>query len=156
MKASRKVNRRSFMTSVLGGVVIGGGATALVIGRAEAQVYSGVTDSDTGQVHDRPGYGVGVRNQYTDRDTGPNGDPQFHGRGPNGRPEGSVSGQGSYGEAASGCSDTDGGPGSDPGGRGRSCNGQTPLRRYPPGHTRHCTDSDRGGGADPVQEGRHC
>ncbi|HMG48116.1 MAG TPA: hypothetical protein VK614_11725 [Allosphingosinicella sp.] len=156
MKTARKVNRRSFVASVLGGVVIGGGATALVIGRAEAQSYSGVTDSDTGQVRDRPGYGVGVRNQYTDRDTGPNADPQFHGRGPNGRPEGSVSGQGSYGEAASGCSDTDHGPGSDPGGRGRSCNGQTPLRRYPPGHTRHCTDSDRGGGADPVQEGRHC
>ena len=67
-----------------------------------------------------------------------------------------MSGQGSYGEAASGCSDTDHGPGSDPGGRGRSCNGQTPLRRYPPGHTRHCTDSDRGGNADPVQQGRHC
>jgi hypothetical protein len=156
MKVSRKVSRRSFMTSVLGGVVIGGGATALVIGRAEAQTYSGVTDSDTGQVRDRPGYGVGTRNQYTDRDTGPNADPQFHGRGPNGRPEGSVSGQGSYGEAASGCSDTDSGPGSDPGGRGRSCNGQTPLRRYPPDHTRHCTDSDRGGNADPVQQGRHC
>lgn len=156
MNRTRKPSRRSFLSLVIGGVA-GGGALAALAGRAEAfQTYSGVTDSDTGEVRDRPGYGVGARNQYTDRDTGPDADPQFHGRGPNGRPEGSVSGQGSYGEAASGCSDTDGGPGSDPGGRGRSCNGQTPLRRYPPGHTRHCTDSDRGGNADPVQQGRHC
>ena len=157
MEASRKLNRRSFVASVAGGVVIGGGAIALVTGRAEAQTYTGVTDSDTGNPHrDRPGYGTGTRTQYTDRDTGPNRDAQFHGRGPSGRPEGSTSGTGRYGEAASGCSDSDGGPGSDPGGRGVRCNGQTPPRRYPPGHTRHCTDSDRGSGADPVQQGRHC
>jgi hypothetical protein len=157
MNPSRKVSRRSFVGSVLGGVVIGGGATALVIGRAEAQVYSGVTDSDTGQVHDRPGYGVGTRNQYTDRDTGPNADPQFHGRGPNGGEEGSVSGNGRYDEPVRGCSDTDGGPGSDPAGRGRRCGGNPAWpRSQTPTHTRHCTDSDRGGNADPVQEGRHC
>jgi hypothetical protein len=158
MKASRRLTRRSFVASVLGGAALGGSATALITGRAQAQNmrYSGVTDSDTGEHADRPGYGVGTRNQYTDRDTGPNADPQFHGRGPNGRPEGSVSGQGSYGDAPSGCSDNDSGPGSDPGGRGRRCNGQTPLQRYPPGHTRHCTDSDRGGGADPVQQGVRC
>ena len=156
MKATRKLNRRSFVASVLGGIAAGGGATALVTGDAAAQTYSGVTDADTGTVRDRPGYGVGTRNRYTDRDTGPNADPQFQGRGPNGRPEGSVSGQGSYGDAPSGCSDSDGGPGADPGGRGVRCNGRTPPTRYPPGHTRHCTDSDRGSGADPVQQGRHC
>ena len=158
MKASRKLNRRSFFGSVLGGVVAGGGATMLVTGRAGAQNvrYTGVTDSDTGEHADRPGYGTGTRNQYTDQDTGPNADAQFHGRGPNARGEGSTSGTGRYGEAPSGCSDSDGGPGSDPGGRGVRCNGQTPPRHYPPGHTRHCTDSDRGTGADPVQQGRRC
>jgi len=157
MKPTRKLNRRSFLETVAGGAIAGGTLT-MVVGDASAQNarYSGVTDSDTGEHADRPGYGVGTRNQYTDRDTGPNADAQFHGRGPNGRPEGSVSGQGSYGEAASGCSDSDSGPGSDPGGRGRSCNGQTPRPTLPPGHTRHCTDSDRGTGADPVQEGRRC
>lgn len=144
------------MGRVLGGVFTGG-ALAVVAAPAEAyQSYSGVTDSDTGTVHDRPGYGVGTRNRYTDQDTGPNRDPQFGGRGPAGRGEGATSGTGRYGEAASGCSDSDGGPGSDPGGRGVRCNGQTPPRRYPPGHTRHCTDSDTGNRADPVQQGVRC
>jgi hypothetical protein len=154
MKAARRLNRRSFVASVIGGAALGGSATALVTGRAEAQNtrYCGVTDSDTGEHADRPGYGTGVRNQYTDRDTGPNADRQFHGRGP----QGEISGQGRYGEYPSGCSDSDGGPGSDPGGRGVRCNGGTPPTRYPPSSTRHCTDSDRGNGADPVQQGRHC
>lgn len=157
MEPTRKLSRRSFLGRVVGGAVTGG-ALATFAGHAGAQNvrYSGVTDSDTGEHADRPGYGVGTRNQYTDRDTGPGADPQFHGRGPNGRPEGSVSGQGSYGDAASGCSDSDSGPGSDPGGRGRSCNGQTPRATAPPATTRHCTDSDRGAGADPVQQGRRC
>jgi len=157
MKASRKLDRRSFVSSVLSGVVAGG-ATVLVTGRAAAQntIYSGVTDADTGEHADRPGYGTGTRNRYTDRDTGPDADAQFHGRGPAARPEGSTSGQGSYGEYAAPCSDSDGGPGADPGGRGVRCNGQTAPVRRPPGHTRHCTDSDRGAGADPVQQGRRC
>src|SRR5947199_791440 len=117
MKASRKLSRRSFAASVLGGVVIGGGATALLVGRANAQTYTGVTDSDTGQHADRPGYGTGARNQHTDSDTGPNADRQFHGRGPY------MGSQGSYGEPPTGCSDRDGGPGADPGGRGRHCAG---------------------------------
>ena len=159
MKSSRKVNRRSFVTSVLGGVVIGGGATALVTGQAGAQHtrYSGVTDSDVGEHADRPGYGVGTRNNYTDQDRGPNADAQFHGRGPNGRAEGSASGNGRYDEPVRGCSDTDGGPGADPAGRGRRCGGNPAWpRSQTPTHTRHCTDSDRSPNADPVQEGRHC
>jgi len=156
MNPTRKPSRRSFLTLVIGGVA-GGGALAALAGRAEAfQTYTGVTDSDVGQVHDRPGYGVGTRNQYTDQDTGPNADPQFHGRGPAGRQSGSTSGTGRYDGPASGCSDTDGGPGADPGGRGVRCNGGTATTRYPPTNTRHCTDSDRGSGADPVQAGRHC
>ena len=159
MKASRKLNRRSFVASVVGGAALGGSATAFLTGAAAAQNtrYSGVTDSDTGEHADRPGYGTGTRNQYTDRDTGPNADPQFHGRGPNGRREGSPSGTGAYDEPATNCSDTDGGPNADPGGRGRRCNGGHPWpRSSEPTHTRHCTDSDRGVGQDPVQEGRHC
>ena len=157
MEPTRKPSRRSFLYQVIGGVAVGG-ALAGHAGRAGAQNtrYSGVTDSDTGEHADRPGYGTGTRSQYTDQDTGPNADAQFHGRGPAARGEGGVSGTGSYGGAASGCSDSDGGPGSDPGGRGVRCNGQTPPRQYPPGHTRHCTDSDRGVGADPVQQGRRC
>src|SRR3954468_13764913 len=154
MKTSRRLNRRSFVATV-----IGGSATALLAAEARAQNtrYSGVTDSDTGEHADRPGYGVGTRNQYTDRDTGPNADAQFHGRGPAGRNPDGPSGQGSYGDAASNCSDTDSGPNADPGGRGRRCNGSPGSpRSNVPTHTRHCTDSDRGSGADPVQEGRRC
>ncbi len=129
MEPSRKPSRRSFLNQVLGGAAAGG-ALALFAGRAKAQNtrYSGVTDTDTGPNADRPGYGVGTRNNYTDQDTGPNADPQFHGRGPNGRPNGSASGQGSYAEPQSGCSDNDAGAGSDPGGRGRRCNGNNPGR----------------------------
>lgn len=158
MEPTRKPSRRSFLNQVLGAAAAGG-ALAVFAGSARAQNtrYSGVTDTDTGEHADRPGYGVGTRNNYTDRDTGPNADPQFHGRGPNGRPNGSASGQGGYAEPQSGCSDTDSGAGSDPGGRGRRCNGNQPWpRSNEPTHTRHCTDSDRGAGADPIQEGRHC
>jgi hypothetical protein len=152
MEPTRRPSRRSFLNLVLGGVA-GGGALALVSGSAKAQTYSGVTDADTGNPHrDRPGYGTGTRTRYTDRDSGPNRDRQFEGRGP----QGPISGTGSYGEYPSGCSDSDGGPGSDPGGRGVRCNGQVPPTRRPPGHTRHCTDSDRGSGADPVQAGVRC
>src|ERR1700712_3323381 len=134
MKASRRLNRRSFVASVVGGAALGGSATAFVTGQARAQKmrHSGGTDSDTGEHADRPGYGTGTRNQYTDQDTGPNADAQFHGRGPNGRREGAPSGQGSYGEGASGCSDSDSGPGSDPGGRGRRCGGGQAWPRNKP------------------------
>ena len=157
MKPTRRPSRRSFMTEVIGGAIVGGALVA-VSGRAVAQNsrYSGVTDADTGNGADRPGYGTGTHNRYTDRDTGPGADPQFGGRGPAGRAEGSASGQGRYGELPSGCSDSDGGPGSDPGGRGVRCNGRTPPTRYPPAHSRHCTDSDRGNAADPVQQGVRC
>ena len=157
MKTSRKLSRRSFVATVLGGVAVGGGATRLLISRANAQTmnYTGVTDCDSGANHDRVGYGTGVRNQYTDRDTGPGSDPRCGGRGPQ-RQEGGTSGSGRYGDAPSGCSDTDSGTGADPGGRGVRCGTQTPPVRREPEHTRHCTDSDRGNTADMVQQGRHC
>ena len=155
MRTSRKLTRRSFMASVAGGAVAGGGAVALVTRPAHAQTYTGVTDCDAGNNHDRPGYGIGPRNQYTDSDTGPQADARCHGRGPVRTPNG-PSGTGRYGDPASGCSDSDTGPGSDPGGRGVRCNGQTPPTRYPPGHTRHCTDSDRGNNADLPGQGVRC
>ena len=157
MNTARRLNRRSFVARVAGGMVLTGGAVALVAGPARGQNYSGVTDCDSGGGADRPGYGTGNRNQYSDRDTGPNSDPRCHGRGPN-RQEGSTSGYGQYGieGQASGCSDTDGGPGADPGGRGRRCGGRTPYERFPPTNTRHCTDSDRGNNADLPQRGVRC
>lgn len=158
MKTERKLNRRSFVTKVVGGTIVIGGAASIIVGPAYAQNYSGVTDCDAGQGADRPGYGTGNRNQFTDRDTGPNADPRCHGRGPNGRSEGSPSGFGGYGgeQATTGCSDTDGGSGADPGGRGIRCNGRTPYNRYPPTNTRHCSDSDSGNNADLVQQGVRC
>lgn len=157
MKPTHKLSRRSFVTQV-GGAFVGGGAMAFVSGRAVAQTYTGVTDADNGNPHrDRPGYGTGVRNRYTDRDTGPGADPQFGGRGPGARPQGSPSGHGGYSEIPSGCSDPDRSPTADPGGRGRSCGGRTPdPRRTTPERSRHCSDSDRGNSADPIGQGRRC
>ena len=162
MKGFRKLNRRSFFASVAGGVLVGGGATAAIMGRAQAQsnqTYTGVTDSDTGAGRaDRPGYGTGVRNRYTDNDTGPGADPQFGGRGPAGRGPGAPSGQGSYGEPASRCTDSDSGPSADPGGRGRRCEpGVAPQpRNTTPQRHQVCTDSDRGNNADLPQRGVRC
>jgi hypothetical protein len=161
MKPSHKLSRRSFFASVAGGVLIGGGSVATLTGRARAQsnqTYTGVTDADTGAGRaDRPGYGTGVRNRYTDNDTGPGADPQFGGRGPNRNSPNAPSGQGSYFGSPSYCSDSDSGPGSDPGGRGRRCGtGYVQERSTTPTHTRHCTDSDRGNNADLPQQGRRC
>src|SRR5205085_8530614 len=81
MKPSRNTSRRSFLRRV-GATATAGAALALVGGsEAGAQNYSGVTDCDTGNGADRPGYGRGYRNQVTDGDTGPNADPRCHGRG---------------------------------------------------------------------------
>jgi hypothetical protein len=148
MASSRRLGRRSFLTRIMGGVAAGG-ALALVTGSAAAQrtaTYTGVTDCDTGNPQDSPGYGTGVRNQYTDRDTGPLADARCQGRGPSGagqnQPSGLQSGAGTR------CSDRD--P-TDPGGRGRNCTYEsgTPTATG-------CTDSDPGGTGDPVGNGRHC
>ena len=156
MRTSRRVTRRSFLSSVTAGIIAGGSAITLVAGSARAQgrTYTGVTDADTGSNADSPGYGRGNRNVYTDQDTGPNADAQFHGRGPMGREERGVSGQGEYtnGERPSGCTDSDRGTGSDPVGRG-TCGhprDRTPTR------TRVCSDSDTGEHYDAAGYGRHC
>lgn len=155
MRTSRRVTRRSFLSSVTAGMIAGGGAMTLVAGRARAQgrTYTGVTDSDTGEHADAPGYGRGTRNVYTDQDRGPNADAQFHGRGPAGREERGVSGQGEYGEGRpSGCTDSDRGANADPVGRG-TCGhprDRTPVRNHV------CTDSDSGENYDAAGYGRHC
>lgn len=148
----RRVSRRSFMSSVTAGLLAGSGAVILVAGPARAQNYSGVTDCDTGNGADRPGYGTGQRNQYTDQDTGPNSDPRCHGRGPAGQREGGPSGAGNYGGQASTCTDTDRGANADPAGRGRCGR----PRGSAPSNTRHCSDADSGAAYDPAGQGRHC
>ena len=152
---TRRVTRRSFLFSVTAGTLAGGGAAMLVAGPAHAQgrPYTGVSDSDTGQHADSPGYGTGQHSVYTDQDTGPNADAQFHGRGPAGREERGVSGQGEYGEGRpSGCTDTDSGANADPTGRG-TCG--HPRSRTPT-TTRVCSDSDSGSNYDAAGYGRHC
>ena len=93
MKNLRKLSRRSFMTRVVGGAVVGGGALAALGSRAAAFQ---ITDADTGQnsdpanrtgltdrdPSDRPGNGQGARRRAcTDSDSGPNSDPAGNGRG---------------------------------------------------------------------------
>lgn len=144
--------RRSFLQRIVGGV-LAGGSLAVVAGPSRAQLatYTGVTDCDTGG-GDAPGYGRGVRNQYTDSDSGQNADARCHGRGPGGAgPSGRASGAGQYGsqQPTRGCSDRD--P-VDPGGRGRNC-------AYGSGHpsSSGCTDRDSSPDhADPIGGGRYC
>jgi hypothetical protein len=153
MRTSRKVTRRSFLSSVTAGLTAGG-AMAFVAGAARAQgrTYTGVTDADTGSNADAPGYGRGTRNVYTDQDTGPNADAQFHGRGPAGQREGGPSGGGNYGREATTCTDRDSGSNADPAGRG-TCG--HPRNRTPE-NNRVCSDSDSGQHYDPSGQGRHC
>jgi hypothetical protein len=154
MKTDRKTTRRSFLVRVAGGAAALGGAVALIDGAAAQNTrYSGVTDCDSGQGADRPGYGTGVRNQITDSDTGPGSDPRCRGRGSN---TGANSGT-QYNDQAqpdTRCSDSDYGQYGDPGGRGRACRG-LPPNQYAP-RVSGCTDSDTGNGADSVGNGRRC
>ena len=80
MKPTRKLSRRSFLTRVAGGAVIGGGALVVLGGTAQALQ---VTDSDQEPNADPANRGRGntrIRN-CTDSDQGPNADPANNGRG---------------------------------------------------------------------------
>lgn len=124
----RKVSRRSFLSRVVGGAVIGTVAiVATVVPAEEAEAQ--VTDSDTGRYADPAGRGRGRRSGITDRD--PN-DPVGRGRGRR-RPR------------RSGITDRDSGRYADPAGNGRG------RRRR-----RSCSDSDGGRYADPGGRGRRC
>jgi hypothetical protein len=150
MKADRTTNRRSFLRRV-GATATAGAALALVGGsEARAQNYSGVTDCDTGNGADRPGYGTGNRNQFTDQDTGPTGDPRCHGRGSNTNSNSGTQYNPSY-QPDTRCSDSDYGPYGDPGGRGRACRGRDPNQSAP--QVSGCSDRDPG---DSIGNGRHC
>src|SRR4051812_46301665 len=124
MTRSRLTNRRSFLRRV-GATATAGAAFALVGGSeagAQNSRYSGVTDCDTGNGADRPGYGTGNRNQFTDQDTGPSADPRCHGRG-SGTGANSGTGYNPGSQPNTGCSDNDYGQYGDPGGHGRRCRG---------------------------------
>lgn len=150
MRPLRKLARRSFLVSVVGG----GAAAGFLSTGAQGQNtrYSGVTDCDSGANRDRPGYGTGNRNQYTDSDTGPQADARCHGRGTtSGSPSGT---QYNSNQPRTGCSDRDYGPQGDPGGHGRTCRGREPNPYAP--QVSGCTDRDTGPSSDSVGNGRHC
>lgn len=80
MKPTRKLSRRSFLTRVAGGAIVGGGAMIALTGGAQAFQ---VTDSDAGATADPPGRGRGrtpIRG-CTDADSGANADAPSNGRG---------------------------------------------------------------------------
>jgi hypothetical protein len=81
MKPTRKLSRRSFLTRVAGGAIVGGGAMIALTGGAQAQV----TDGDAGANADPAGRGRGGANRRirgcTDADSGANADPPGAGRG---------------------------------------------------------------------------
>lgn len=105
---AQPLNRRSFLTKVMGVAILGGGATAAVAGAAHRappgsgnmivdadpsdparppsanSTRSGCSDSDSGSSADPPGAGrrCGSRNSgISDSDSGPNADPPNMGRG---------------------------------------------------------------------------
>ena len=116
MRPTRTTSRRSFLTA---------GAALALVGGSEAGAqnirYSGVTDCDSGNGADRPGYGTGVRNQVTDNDTGPGSDTRCHGRGSNTGSTGTPYNPNAQPDTR--CSDSDYGEYGDPAGHGRSCRG---------------------------------
>jgi hypothetical protein len=158
MKPKRTISRRSFLATVSGAAVAGGGLVAIggeagaaqvtdsdpsdPVGRGRGGPRSGVTDRDPGDPisRGRGSTGGGTRSGVTDSDPS---DPIGNGRGRGGGnsartgltdsdPSDPV-GNGRTGR--SGCSDSD--P-SDPGGNGRSCR----------------TGGGGGGGGGPHQTGR--
>jgi hypothetical protein len=81
MKPTRKLSRRSFLTRVAGGAIVGGGAMIALSGSAHAQA----TDGDSGANADPAGRGRGGAGNRirgcTDADSGANADPPSAGRG---------------------------------------------------------------------------
>ncbi len=154
MKPARKTSRRSFLLRV-GATATAGAALALVGGpdaRAQNVRYTGVTDCDSGNNHDRPGYGTGNRNRYTDSDTGPAADPRCGGRGSNS--ESPTGTQYIDRRVHTGCSDSDDGPNGDPSGYGTRCRGRD--NGYGAPRVSGCSDNDPASTGDSVGNGRHC
>ncbi|MGQ0659628.1 hypothetical protein [Sphingosinicella sp.] len=82
MKPTRKLSRRSFLTRVAGGAIVGGGAMIAFTGGAQAFQ---VTDGDAGATADPAGRGRGGPGNRirgcSDADSGANADPAGNGRG---------------------------------------------------------------------------
>lgn len=82
MKPTRKLSRRSFLTRVAGGAIVGGGAMIALTGGAQAFQ---VTDGDAGATADPANRGRGGANRRirgcTDGDSGASADPAGNGRG---------------------------------------------------------------------------
>lgn len=107
MKPMRKLNRRSFLERVAGGVVVVGGGLALL--GSDARAWQ-LTDHDpTDPVNQGRGGGTGI----TDSDSGPGADVAGRGRGGPPRP------------GSTGVTDSDSGPNADAVGRGRGGTGIT-------------------------------
>jgi len=151
----RNVNRRSFMARIIGGAALSGTALSLVTGQANAQRYTGRSDSDP---TDRAGYGqnqTGVTDHdstdranqgrnttgYSDNDSGPQADPANGGRGRDRPPPSGVSDRDSTDAAGQGRNQT-----------GRSESDSTDLANQ--GRGTGCSDSDSGERADRVGYGR--
>ena len=127
MKTVRKLNRRSFLGRVAGGLVFGG-SLGLVGAEAAAfqRVQTGLTDSDSGSNSDDAGYGRGGQNAISDNDPR---DPAGQGVNVRNRGQGPQTGvtdrdptdrRGEGRGATTGFSDSDSGANADPsmGGRG--------------------------------------
>jgi hypothetical protein len=159
MKPTRRLNRRSFLGQVAGGVATAG-ALGLIGGEARAWqtgTYTGVNDNDSGSHADSAGYGRGPggnrygqpaqpdtgQTGYSDSDSGANADPSGHGRRGQ-RPQTGIA---------------DGDP-TDPYGQGHGTSGgttQNSVRRRPDGSVAQytgLTDNDSGPSRDPSNYGR--
>jgi hypothetical protein len=129
MDIRRKLNRRSFLSRVAGGAIVGGGAIAFVAGSAAAHPTSDNDPTDPGGASPRQGTWP-----HSDTDEGATADPV-----------GRAGRLGHY-------SDTDSGPGSDPVNHGRRITDSDP--RDPPNYRPQITDSDGGSYGDPAGRGR--
>ncbi|WP_296819894.1 hypothetical protein [Brevundimonas sp.] len=116
----KRLNRRSFMATVLGGVAATG-ATTLIAGEAQAQQRpTGRSDSDSGSYADRANYG---RTGITDSDPydGVGRGIGSGGGGASGLTDSDPVDRGGNGRGnGTGVTDSDSGSGSDPAGRGYS------------------------------------
>ena len=143
MKPTRKLNRRSFLGRVAGGLVFGG-ALGLIGAEAAAfqRVQTGLTDSDSGSSSDDPGYGRGGANAISDNDPR---DPAGQGVNVRNRAQPPQTGvtdrdptdpRGGGRGGTTGFSDNDRGANADPSGRGHGVVRNGPYSGY--------SDADRG------------
>lgn len=135
VKPTRKLNRRSFLATV-----VGGAAASMAGGVAQASAAQ-VTDRDFGANADPSGQGRGNagRSGITDRDPG---DPAGSGRGLAINPQ-ATTGSGAQSDSTN----------SGPSGTGPA--GSTANPGATSGGRRHCSDADASPG-DPSGRGRRC